>query len=218
MNGWPKGLRFRPINPGDWPGQRPARTKVSPFDATLGSTQELLDRELRMVGATSPVIQIELSEGQIRLDGLPRADARPARPGVIISFTHPKVGALRYPCERFRTWQDNVRAIALGLEALRKVERYGITSDHQQYRGWRAIESRTVVAETGDLAEAMQVIQEAANVGPSVWKPGFEATIGVVLRGAQRRTHPDAPGGSAEAFHAVQEAIRTLKAEGLVPS
>jgi len=215
---WPAGLRFRPLGPTDWPGQRPTSTRHSPFDATLSSTQELLGRELRMVSAKDPVIQIELSESQIRIDGLPRADARPPRPGVILAFTHPSVGGLRYPCERFRTWQDNVRAIALGLEALRKVERYGITSDHQQYRGWRAIESRTVVPASGDVDEAKAVIMLAANVGPNVWGSGFAATLPVVLRAAQRKTHPDSPDGSDEAFHAVQEAIRTLKDAGVVPS
>lgn len=214
MNFWPTGLRFRPLAPGDWPGERASTYRASPFDATLGSTQSLLDRELRMVKATNVVVQLELSESQIRIDGLPRADARPARPGVILAFTHPQVGGLRYPCERFRTWHDNLRAIALGLEALRKVERYGITSDHQQYRGWRAIESRTVVAPTGDVEEAKAVIMLTANVGPSVWDSGFDGTLGPVYRAAQRRSHPDRPEGSDEKFHTVQEAIATLKAAG----
>lgn len=38
-------------------------------------------------------------------------------------------------------WQINLRAIALGLEALRKLDRYGITSRGEQYTGWRAIEA-----------------------------------------------------------------------------
>lgn len=43
---------------------------------------------------------------------------------------------MRFRCATFHTWQDNVRAIALGMEALRKVERYGITELDQQYAGF----------------------------------------------------------------------------------
>jgi hypothetical protein len=35
-------------------------------------------------------------------------------------------------------WQHNVRSIALGLEALRAVDRYGITRKGEQYAGFRA--------------------------------------------------------------------------------
>jgi len=210
MYGWPTGLRFRPLAPNDWPGPRAMTYKQSPFDATLGSTQELLDRELRMVRAADPVIQIELSESQIRLDGLPRADARPARPGVIIAFTHPQVGPLRYPCERFRGWQDNVRAIALGLEALRKVERYGITTDHQQYRGWRAIEYRSATPVTPvDVDEALAVIAKYANVD-SVGK----GPVGPFVRAAQRATHPDTSDFTTEDFEQVQAAVTVLRKAG----
>lgn len=46
---------------------------------------------------------------------------------------------MRYRCARFRSWQENVRAIALGMEALRKVERYAITEADQQYAGFMAL-------------------------------------------------------------------------------
>lgn len=35
-------------------------------------------------------------------------------------------------------WQHNVRSIALGLEALRAVDRYGISRRGEQYAGFRA--------------------------------------------------------------------------------
>jgi hypothetical protein len=40
------------------------------------------------------------------------------------------------------TWQDNLRAVALGLEALRRVERYGIAQRGEQYAGWRRADPR----------------------------------------------------------------------------
>ena len=213
---WPDGLRFRPLRPEDWPGPRATRYKYDPFNSTLTSTQALLARELRAVKATDVVIQLELSESQIRLDGLPRADARPARPSVILSFTHPTVGPLRYPCERFDRWPSNLRAIALGLEALRKVERYGITTDHQQYRGWRAIES-TVVPGDLSLDQAKIAIQRYAQADGSLWDREPEV-IRLAVRRAKSHSHPDHPRGrgSAEAFHQVSLAETRLRAEGVI--
>ncbi len=41
----------------------------------------------------------------------------------------------------FPAWRINVRAIALGLEALRKVDRSGIARGNEQYTGFRALGS-----------------------------------------------------------------------------
>ena len=60
----------------------------------------MLDRELSKLGAHSVVIELALDEGDIRLDGLPRADARPRHPGVIVSFDS-KHGPLRYGTDAF---------------------------------------------------------------------------------------------------------------------
>lgn len=79
-----------------------------------------------------------------RQDGRPRAGARTDHPGIVLAFTarnidgHPE---LRYASDRFTTWQENLRAVALGLEALRKLERYGIASRGQQYAGWKELEA-----------------------------------------------------------------------------
>jgi hypothetical protein len=68
--------------------------------------------------------------------------------------THPDVGGsardfaavqasqerkrLVYATDVCEFWQHNVRSIALGLEALRAVDRYGISKRGQQYAGFRA--------------------------------------------------------------------------------
>jgi hypothetical protein len=46
------------------------------------------------------VIELALDEGDIRLDGLPRAHARPRHPGVIVSFDS-KHGPLGYGTDAF---------------------------------------------------------------------------------------------------------------------
>lgn len=64
---------------------------------------------------------VAFRERDLRVDGLPRADRKPDGPAVVLSFKAVGVFGspfLRYEVGTFADWQDNVRAIALGLEAL----------------------------------------------------------------------------------------------------
>lgn len=201
-------VRYRPIA-NDWPGERTpwaARKRGQFKSGSLYGTEGLirpgrqvpwnetlllLDRELGALGATEVVFQIDLRERDIRLDGLPRGDASPSDPAVIISFDS-RYGALRYFSDRFDKWQDNVRAIALGLEALRKVERYGITRRGEQYLGWQALPA---AGETG--AWAREFILGFAD-------PGVK-DLGVAYRAAAKQLHPDT-GGSREEWDRLQRA------------
>lgn len=203
---WPDSLRFRPIG-NDWPGELTPSSKrrYAPFKSGLTDTAELLDRELRLVGAKAPVIQLALNESQLRLDGLPRASAVPDHPGVIVSFDVPRVGAVRYPTDHFTSWQDNLRAVALGLEAMRKLERYGIVRDNQQYRGWKAIESRMVEMTT---AVAKQVIVDLLPADEVDWTDPDQVRL--ACQHALRLSHPDY-GGSPEVFQSVMAARKVLR-------
>lgn len=124
MNDWPSGMLVKPIV--DWPGEptRPGARTWAPFRAGWRQTLELLDRELRLIAATSRVLQVDIPERDFRIDGFPRANARQNGPGVILTFTASVAGDLSYPCDTYTDWQDNLRAVALALEALRKVDRY----------------------------------------------------------------------------------------------
>ena len=100
------------------------------------------------------MLQVDISERYIRTDGLPYANARyGTNPGVIVSFDS-RHGPLRYATDAFTEWQDNLRAIALSLEALRAVDRYGVTRRGEQYTGWRAIAAPAPEFATADHAEA----------------------------------------------------------------
>jgi hypothetical protein len=128
---------------------------------------------------------------------------------VILSFTA-KVGALSYPCDTFTTWQDNVRAIALALEALRKVDRYGVTTHGEQYRGFLALEGATAAPAgfvTGHGA--------AEWLNDTFGEPGTVMTCGELLRRAKRATHPDL-GGDVAKFQRVSLAEAKLREEGLL--
>lgn len=60
---------FRPIV--NWPGRFTDRRKRSPFKAGYQDTLDLLDRELRHLGAGQVVFQLALGEREIRNDGRP---------------------------------------------------------------------------------------------------------------------------------------------------
>lgn len=95
-------VTFRPID--QWPGERTARRRSSPFRVGYSDTLELLEREVSMLGAREVVIMLGLEEKDIRLDGLPRASASPSHPGVILALES-KYGPLKYPCDTFTHWQ-----------------------------------------------------------------------------------------------------------------
>jgi hypothetical protein len=104
-------------------------------------TLRLLEFEIEALDGSDVVIGIGLRPSDIRFDGMPKANAAtPAHPGVEISFES-RYGRLTYATDVFVDWHDNVRAIAKGLEALRSVERWGVSSTGEQYAGFAQLTS-----------------------------------------------------------------------------
>lgn len=200
-------LKTRPIEA--WPGElrRPVQRIRSPFSSNYTSTMDLLDRELYMLKATVCVIQLAVSEGQIRKDGKLYARTYPDHPGVILSFDT-KAGHFRYACDRFTHWHENLRAIALGLEALRKIERYGIGSGTEQYTGFLQLESRPAMS----YGEAVWFMASVTGRTPGFvrmnWR--YRATRMQMHRAAARALHPDSDTGDADDFQRLQDVERIL--------
>ncbi len=203
-------LVVRPID--EWPGAlTPAsRRTSSPFTASWDDTVALLEREVTHLAgsAATVVLQAAVTERDCRLDGWIRADAKPTHPGVIVAFDS-KHGPLRYSTdlhgdgwmpERYLTgWRANVRAIALGLEALRKVDRYGISKGGEQYRGWKALPS----GESSAVEAKRLLFAVAQEPSPS------HLDVSSIYKRALIRAHPD-HGGTAEELRRVMEAGRLL--------
>jgi hypothetical protein len=129
----------------------PKPTKHGQFSASWSDTVTLLEREIGFLAPREVILEADFAEGQLRVDGLPRSTAKAASHGVVLTIVGPRdvPHDLRYPCSTFwgsgygtramAGWQTNVRAIALALEALRKVDRYGVTKRGEQYAGWKAL-------------------------------------------------------------------------------
>lgn len=189
---------FRPID--NWPGERKRNPKSSAFFVGYGMTLKTLDKELRMLGVRQAVIQIDLPESKIRMDGLPRSGARPDYQGVILSFES-KYGHLRYATDVFDFWQDNLRAIVLGLESLRKIDRYGITKRGEQYTGWKQLPA--AITEVSDIREAAAFLARYSGLAAEdiirdedVYRKAYRASA--------LKLHPD-KGGNVENFTLLQK-------------
>lgn len=208
-------LTFRPIKV--WPeGWQERRGRPStPFRAPWSDTLELLDRELSHLGATAVSMQVDATERECRLDGQLRADARVNHPGVILTVETKKLGTLVYATDRFDGWysspgwQANARAIALGLEALRRVERYGIAERGQQYAGYRELPSGIALGRSMTIEEAARLLVEHGEWGGEPCDPdlliGDADVIAAYYREAVKKAHPDR-GGDPELFRRLTEA------------
>lgn len=182
------GVQVRPLsNLRPKPGNQGAQ-----FRSTVGQTATLLARELRYLGSKNAVLELDLRERDIRLDGMPRSDARPGNPTVVLSFDS-KFGPLRYATCEYTSWDDNLRAIALAMEALRAVDRYGVSKRGEQYVGWRQLPAST------DPADSLTSVEEARAL--------IDGYGGLIE--ALKKTHPD-HGGDAGEFRRVMKAKELL--------
>lgn len=206
-------IRFEPLDPRTWPGApTPFRTS-SRFGCGYATTVDELQRELRAVGATSAVIELELHEGDIRRDGNPYANAKPASPMVRLSFEHRKAGPLRFACDRYSTWPENLRAIVKTLEALRAVDRYGATRANEQYRGWARLPERAG-APFASAEAAARFLYEAAGLEfqqEGAWTRGPRA-VDALYRAAAGRHHPDKGGDTARMARVNEARAKLLEA------
>jgi hypothetical protein len=168
------GVVFRPID--TWPGERTLSRQHSPFSASLSTTVNQLARELNQLRAKQVVVQIAIGERDIRLDGFPKANAHASHPGVVLAFES-KYGPLKYATDVYWSWQDNLRAIALSMESLRRVDRYGVSKRGEQYQGWRALPAGS--DDTHGIPDARAA------------REYLETVYGGDLRRALMETHPD---------------------------
>jgi hypothetical protein len=212
-----------------WPGKlrSPGERIRAPFKSGHSDTIRLLERELRFVSAESPVVQIAVPEGQWTRDGRPYANARGDHPGVIVSFSKPAVVSgnrvkipLSFPCDRFTTWETNLRAVAIALEDLRRIDRYGVTQNAEQYHGFKSLPGPVESMPNMNAEQAARFVSEVASRGgfntsvgeimsdPSAWANAYRQAAGVL--------HPDRAGVGGEngtgAWHQLQQAKQILDA------
>lgn len=213
---------IRPLR--DWldPVTDPRRS-ASAFRATWDDTLDLLCAEVEWLGGDQIVLQVDVTDAELRRDGMLRTHAQVGFPGVRVSFNSVH-GPLTYSTDAYearyagglRSWQANVRAIALGLEALRAVDRYGISSRGQQYTGWTAIGSKPAVMTRDQAAEfiaywAEPDQREKADAAAAAIKRGDPDALKVAYLRAARRAHPDFVKDDGDTMARLNQARELLK-------
>jgi hypothetical protein len=181
-----------------WPEKNTEERKKAPFKATCTNTLQLLTFEIEKLSARKATLQTNL--------------------GVVLTFEkfdgwdeelkQSQYSELRMPCDTFSYWKDNVRAVALVLEALRKIDRYGVRTG-SQYAGFKALPAADVEM-TPELAA--DFIARSAGMGNV---PGITSSIiqntagfgGMVYKAAAKVVHPD-KGGATEEFKRIEKAQR----------
>lgn len=140
--------------PAGWPRTPPKKRVPAPFTTTTNSTPDpasgrrkekaltvsnaltRLQKQADLLGARYAVISSNL---ELRLDGMPRSGARPPDdPGVAFYFQLRGQHTVM-PCDRFLRVADNIAAIAAHIDAVRRIERYGVGTIDQMFTGFQAI-------------------------------------------------------------------------------
>lgn len=203
---------FRPLV--TWTGPTGPARRNSPFRVTPGRTQDDLRCELAALNVARAVIQADLDESDIRIDGMPRANARFRSGRVVLSFEHPKAGPMSMPCGAFADLWDNLRAITKTLEALRAVDRYGVTQRSEQYAGWKQLPPQggaNVEYEFVTVEDAARFLIKTAapglQFGPETVRSAIltPGKLTEYFRAAAQRAHPDV-GGSEDLMRKVNAA------------
>lgn len=204
---------FRPLPAGV---ARRCAYRTSPFGSKWDQTWALLRREVSKLGASGAVLLVDATEHDIRLDGRLRSDTVLRTPYVELMVVG-RSGPMRLPCGRYADWRSNVRAIALSLEALRAVDRHGVTRSGEQYRGWSALpaaaqpQAQDPWRNAEDAARFLLGVagDDAGNTGNVV--EVLSGQLEAVFRAAMKKAHPDA-GGTNELAAQVSRARAYIEA------
>lgn len=189
-------------------GGSPSYRYVPQQHMPVSRTFDDLDRELAHIEASSVVVQLDATDWNLRNDGRIRADAKVRSPAIVLSFQRGRVPYV-FATDHFKRWEDNLRAIVLGLEALRKLERYHIAQAGDQYRGWNAIPATTSTALSTE--QAAEVIARRSDDFDRDDILNVRVAARDAYRSAAARAHPDR-GGTVHDFQLIQEAKRVLEA------
>jgi len=196
--------------PDGWRRTLPIERKRSRFEqASAHAAAKGLKAELERLGAVCIVITSFLPT---RPDGLPYSDDRSEDPGIAVWFHMPDaVGTMHervFACDKWSKPSDNLHAIALSVEAMRGIERWGMA----------------------DVVGRVVAGFSALPAGPPpkpTWREIFDVDLAqmkalppedllVVVRSRHRKAiaaaHPD-KGGDPQVAASLNEALQAAEAE-----
>ena len=143
-----------------------------------------LEHEVEALGATQPVLSTNVT---LRMDGSPRSDEEPTDPGAAIYFSF-RGKATVLACDRYTRVADNIGAIAAHIDALRRIERYGVGTIEQALAGYKALPADSA-------ADWRAIFGFSAGSRPSI------DDVDAAFRVAAKKVHPDRGGSDIAMAH-----------------
>lgn len=162
----------------NWPYEPRVRA-ITPFRMGWEASLDSLELEVERLKGEDLVLGVVVDPAQIGISGMLKAGGRTAfrHRGVEVSFETPSRGRLIFHTDAYANVTQNIRAIAAGLEALRAVDRYGITSTAEQYAGFAQLTAggpdpergRLLVERAGGIRQALMEHHPDRNGDPKAF-------------------------------------------------
>ena len=168
-------------------------------DRSIAQARDALTDELKRMGARDVVISSNVKPNR---DGEIPYDARaPKDAGVAVYFKH-KDRMRSFSCDRWRTLEQNLYALALTIEAMRGLQRWGCSDMDRAFQGFAALPPPS----DGSGSPWWEVLK-CARIWPL-------QDIETQYRVLAKKMHPDA-GGSTQAMANLSRAIEEARKEKL---
>lgn len=170
----------------------------SAFKQTMERAQQFLHEEIKRLGARDLVVSSNIP---VRKDGLFYTDWMNRRiddPGVAIYFKY-KGKDVAMCCDQYLKIWENVYALGKSIEAMRALERYGVSEFLER-------------AFTG-FAELPPIVSQTQKTEQTIWeilglngKPLTLEDVKAAYREKAKVLHPDMPTGDADKFRELNSA------------
>lgn len=185
--------------------------KSGQFRSKYLDTLNGLESELTKLGAKQITVQAGFKREQIRNDGWPYSSAKPEHPACSVQFVDRKGNQLAFRAIKYTRYEDNLRAIAMTLEALRAVDRYGVV-EGEQYAGFKQIGAADPTQAGFSRQHAAAFVANMVGYSQSYVLNADKQVLDEIYRTAAKRSHPDVTGGGDQDFKSLQLAMQVLRA------
>lgn len=182
---WPASYQRTPI----------ASRQRSPFKVSFMMAVVDVNRQLKLMGANAVVISTNIP---LRRDGLPYgSSSMPKDPGVAVYFQH-RGRPVVLACDKWLRVEENMRAISLTLDAMRGLDRWGVSELLDRvFRGFIALPAPAP--------------EEAWHQVLGVTEGAPLAHIEKTYRDRAKNAHPDRQGGSVDQMERLNRAIEQAR-------
>lgn len=181
-----------------WPDGYPRSNykKRSAFRCTFSGAVKGITHEIRLMGGKNPIISTNIP---IKKDGFPYSATtfrKPDDPGVAVYFTYENEQIV-LACDKWTNIEENMQAICKALEAMRGIERWGVTDMLKRaFTGFKALPNGVTEYNNEPWFKVLHVSKTAP-----------EEMVKTAYRHLVKKYHPDnLDTGDSKMFEKIQAA------------